>query len=105
MDKIYHSIAEVSQLTQLPVSTLRYWEEQFTQLKPHKNATGKRFYTERDIALIKRIKFVRDELKIKSIAAIKKELLRDTKKIGPRQKTTEILMDVRAKLVELRKLI
>jgi hypothetical protein len=55
--------------------------------------------------LIKRIKYVRDELKITRIAAIKKELLRDTKKIGPRQKTTEILLDVRAKLEELRKLI
>jgi DNA-binding transcriptional MerR regulator len=105
MEKIYSSITEVSQLTQLPVSTLRYWEEQFTQLKPRKNAAGRRFYTERDIELIKRIKYVRDELKITRIAAIKKELLRDTKKIGPRQKTTEILLDVRAKLEELRKLI
>ena len=39
--KVYYSISEVSKSTQLPISTLRYWEEQFVQLSPYKNEKGK----------------------------------------------------------------
>ena len=53
--KIYYSISEVSKMTQLPISTLRYWEEQFAQLQPYKIDKGKRFYTEQDIELVKQI--------------------------------------------------
>lgn len=103
MDKVYHSISEVSKLTHLPSSTLRYWEEQFAQLKPRKNDKGRRFYTDRDVELIKRIKYIRDDLKITRISAIKKELLRNVKKVDSRQKATEFLQKVREQLVELRK--
>jgi DNA-binding transcriptional MerR regulator len=103
MDKVYYSISEVSELTQLPSSTLRYWEEQFAQLKPRKNDKGRRFYTDRDVELIKRIKYIRDDLKITRISAIKKELLRNVKKVDSRQKAAEFLLKVREQLVELRK--
>lgn len=103
MDKLYYSISEVSKLTHLPSSTLRYWEEQFAQLKPRKNDKGRRFYTDRDVELIKRIKYIRDDLKITRISAIKKELLRNVKKVDSRQKATEFLQKVREQLVELRK--
>lgn len=103
MDKVYYSISEVSKLTHLPSSTLRYWEEQFAQLKPRKNDKGRRFYTDRDVELIKRIKYIRDDLKITRISAIKKELLRNVKKVDSRQKATEFLQKVREQLVELRK--
>ena len=53
--KVYYSIAEVRKETGLPVSTLRYWEEQFPKLSPYKDEKGNRFYTNKDIELIKSV--------------------------------------------------
>jgi DNA-binding transcriptional MerR regulator len=103
--KVYYSISEVRRITDLPASTLRYWEEQFTQLKPHKNEKGTRFYTEKDIELIKQIKYLRDELHITRIEAIRTELMQDSKKIEVRQRAAEILLKVREQLVEIRSMI
>ena len=103
--KIYYSVSEVSQMTQLPVSTLRYWEEQFTQLQPFKNDKGKRFYTLQDIELIKQIKFIRDDLHITRIEAIQTELKQGTKKTDSRQRAAEILLKLRQQLEEIRSLI
>jgi DNA-binding transcriptional MerR regulator len=103
--KVYYSIAEVRKITGLPASTLRYWEEQFAQLKPHKNDKGTRFYTEQDIELIKQIKYLRDELHITRIEAIRTELMQDSKKVEVRQRATEILQRVREHLVELRSML
>ena len=103
--KIYYSVSEVSQMTQLPVSTLRYWEEQFTQLQPFKNDKGKRFYTLQDIELIKQIKFIRDDLHITRIEAIQTELKQGTKKTDSRLRAAEILLKVRQQLEEIRSLI
>lgn len=103
--KVYYSISEVRRITGLPASTLRYWEEQFTQLKPHKNEKGTRFYTEKDIELIKQIKYLRDELHITRIEAIRTELMQDSKKIEVRQRAAEILLKVREQLVEIRSMI
>ena len=54
-DKLYHSIGEVSDLLGVNPSLLRYWETQFTALKPHKNKKGTRYYTDDDIALLRQI--------------------------------------------------
>ncbi len=40
----------------LPASTLRYWENQFKQLKPVKSTGGQRFYTNKHIYLLERLK-------------------------------------------------
>jgi DNA-binding transcriptional MerR regulator len=54
--KLYYSISEVSKLTGLEQYILRYWETEFPQLKPQKNRSGNRIYTNKDIDLIIRIK-------------------------------------------------
>ena len=100
--KVYYSIAEVRQLTQLPAATLRYWEQQFDQLSPYKDEHGNRYYTEKDIALIKRIKYIRDELHITRIEAIRNELKSANRKTDVRQQASEILQRVRYELSEIR---
>ncbi|RMD50468.1 MAG: MerR family transcriptional regulator [Ignavibacteria bacterium] len=54
--KLYYSISEVSKLTGLEQYILRYWENEFDQLKPAKNRAGNRIYTNKDIKLILEIK-------------------------------------------------
>lgn len=50
--KLYYSIAEVSQITQLKPYVLRYWETEFTELRPAKNRAGNRIYRKTDIKLL-----------------------------------------------------
>ncbi|RJP81210.1 MAG: MerR family transcriptional regulator [Candidatus Zixiibacteriota bacterium] len=56
--KLYYSIGEVSEMTGLPASVLRFWETEFKTLRPPKNRAGKRTYRAADIdriLLIKRL--------------------------------------------------
>ncbi len=52
----FYKIGEVSKLLDLPASTLRYWEEQFRQLRPVKSTGGQRFYTEKHIETLTLLK-------------------------------------------------
>ena len=100
--KVYYSIAEVRKETDLPASTLRYWEDQFEQLAPYKDNSGNRYYTLKDIELIKQIKYIRNELHITRIEAIRTELKQGTRQTDIRQRAAEILQRVREELAEIR---
>ena len=54
--KLYYSISEVSEITELKQYVLRYWETEFSQLKPSKNRAGNRIYRSHDIVLLIKIK-------------------------------------------------
>jgi DNA-binding transcriptional MerR regulator len=51
----YYAIGKVAEMTDLPAYTLRYWEQEFKQLSPRKSRTGRRMYSEEDIAQIRQI--------------------------------------------------
>ncbi|XWN35076.1 MAG: MerR family transcriptional regulator [Roseivirga sp.] len=53
--KKYHAIGEVAQLLQVSTSLIRFWEKEFSSLKPKKNQQGTRKYTSADIATLQRI--------------------------------------------------
>ena len=48
-EKKYWTIKEVSDLTKVKQTTLRFWEQEFFQLRPIKNKFGHRVYTKKDI--------------------------------------------------------
>lgn len=54
--KLYYSIGEVSEMTDLKPYVLRFWETEFKQLNPPKNRAGNRTYRQKDIDLIQKIK-------------------------------------------------
>jgi DNA-binding transcriptional MerR regulator len=54
--KSFYKVNEVCQYTDTQPYVLRFWESEFPQLAPHKNKTGQRVYTRRDVDLILRIK-------------------------------------------------
>ena len=54
--KLYYSISEVSEITSLKQYVLRYWETEFSQLKPGKNRAGNRIYRSHDVDTIMKIK-------------------------------------------------
>ena len=55
-EKTYRSISEVSDLLSIKPHVLRYWETQFTMLKPRKNRAGNRMYRPEEIKLLYTIK-------------------------------------------------
>lgn len=54
--KLYYSITEVSKIVGEEQHVLRYWEREFSQLRPQKNRAGNRVYTHRDLAVLRLIK-------------------------------------------------
>jgi DNA-binding transcriptional MerR regulator len=55
-DKRYFTISEVSYLCAVKAYVLRYWEQEFLQLKPIKRRGNRRYYQQQDILLIRQIK-------------------------------------------------
>ncbi len=49
------TIGEVATATGIKTHVLRYWEQQFPQLKPLKRSGGRRYYRPEDVALVERI--------------------------------------------------
>lgn len=101
----FYSIREVMERTGLPASTLRYWESQFSQLNPRKDGHGNRYYQLSDVELIGRIKYIRDELKITRIEAIRHELMTADRKSDNTQRATTILERLRQELIDIRSMI
>ena len=58
IDKLYYKIGDASELTGVPISTLRFWESQFAILSPRRNKAGTRFYTPSDIEHIRMIRYM-----------------------------------------------
>jgi len=50
--KIYYSITEVAEMAQVKPHVLRYWETEFSTLRPRKNRAGNRTYREKDVQLV-----------------------------------------------------
>lgn len=55
-DKRYFSISEAAVLCALKPHVLRYWEQEFSQLKPNKRTGNRRYYQEKDLLLIRKIR-------------------------------------------------
>jgi DNA-binding transcriptional MerR regulator len=55
-DKRYFTISEVSQLCAMKAYVLRYWEQEFPQLKPVKRRGNRRYYQMQDILLVRQIR-------------------------------------------------
>lgn len=53
--KIFFSISEVARHLNVNPSLIRFWEKEFPQVKPRKNARGERLYTKKDIQLLEEI--------------------------------------------------
>ena len=54
--KRYFTIGEVSELCQVKPHVLRYWEQEFPQLKPVKRRGNRRYYQRQDVLIIRQIR-------------------------------------------------
>ena len=62
IEKLYYTIGETAKIINVPVSTVRFWENEFDILKPMKNKKGNRLFTPQDIKNLKIIhRLVKEE--------------------------------------------
>jgi len=105
--KLYYSITEVAQLTDVKPHVLRYWETEFKVLRPKKNRAGNRIYRSNDIELIEQIKKLLHEEGY-TIAGARKKLLEVKANPGKRtrkDKLAEILASLKQDLLEIRRIL
>lgn len=99
--KILYPMGEVCEMFDLPASTIRFWEKNFTQIKPRKNAKGNRLFTPDDIETLKVIYHLVKEKGMTLSGADK--YLRDNKVAAKKESSiVEILQHVRAVLLDIR---
>ncbi len=101
IEKLYYSIGEVAEMLEVPVSTVRFWENEFDILKPMKNKKGNRLFTPADIKNLRIIHHLVKEEGMTLSGAKKKMLVKwddtDSKfEINQSlQKIKSILLDIR----------
>jgi len=103
-DKHYLRIGEVSAVTGLPASVLRYWESEFSFLMPKKSSSGQRLYTKKDIEQIAEIQKLLYAEKLTIEGARKRLEVRKRyhKPEHSKEALAAILQDVREELKSLR---
>jgi len=69
LEKKFYKIGDVSEILGIPESTLRYWESQFTIIKPKRNKKNIRYYTPNDIEIISKVYYLVKEKGLKLDAA------------------------------------
>lgn len=99
-NKKYYKISEVSEITGLPMSTLRFWESQFPTINPRRNDRGTRFYTPHDIETIRMVSYLVKDKGMK-LEAAQEEMKRNRDGVAKRFEAIEGLRNVRDRLQEL----
>ncbi len=55
-ERLYYSISEVAEMLDVKPYVLRFWEKEFSSLRPKKNRAGNRVYQKKDIAQVEQIR-------------------------------------------------
>ena len=98
LDKKFYKIGDVSDILGIPESTLRYWETQFTIIKPKRNKKNIRYYTPHDIEIISRVYYLVKEKGLKLDAA-QAQIRHNRDGVDKRFDAIEQLKGIRAQLV------
>ncbi|EIJ42677.1 putative transcriptional regulator [Beggiatoa alba B18LD] len=97
--KRYFTIGEVSDLCAVKPHVLRYWEQEFPQLKPIKRRGNRRYYQRQDVVLIRQIRTLLYEEGF-TIGGAKQRLLGDSPE-NNLQQGQHIIQQLRAELEEV----
>ena len=101
--KLYYSINEVAKMFDLNESTLRYWEQEFSFLKPKTSGHSTvRQYTEKDI---EQVRLIHNMVKVRGfkISAAKKLINANRKGADKKAEVISSLMDIRTELQAMKK--
>ena len=111
-DKLYYKIGEVADVARVRTSVLRFWESEFSFLKPEKSTTGQRLYSKREVDLILQVRHLLYDEKF-TIEGVKKKISSRGKLINSGDSssdckvgdTSSLLIELRQKLQEIRNML
>jgi len=100
--KLFYPIGEVAKMFDLPVTTIRFWENNFSILKPKKSKKGNRLFMNEDIENLKLIyRLVKEEgYTLPGAEARIKEM---KKNVSPNELVIQRLLQIRKELEALKK--
>jgi len=99
--KLYRSISEVSDMLAVKPHVLRYWETQFSMLRPRKNRAGNRMYRPEEVRLLLRIKELLYDRRY-TIAGARRTLLDERKQDEPQVELGFSEADRRLVMIEVK---
>ena len=99
LNKKFYKIGDVSEILGIPESTLRYWETQFTIIRPKRNKKNIRYYTPNDIEIISKVYYLVKEKGLKLDAA-QAQIRHNRDGVDKRFDAIERLKEIKAQLVE-----
>ena len=102
LNKRFYRIGDVADILGIPASTLRFWEKEFTIIKPVRNAKNTRLYTPKDIETIKMIHYLVKEKGLKLDAA-QAMIRRNRDGVSKRFEVIDRLKSVKSQLLHLKK--
>ncbi|NOR87955.1 MAG: MerR family transcriptional regulator [Bacteroidales bacterium] len=102
-NKLYYSIGEVANMFEVNTSLIRFWEKEFTVIRPKKNKKGNRMFTQKDVDNFHLIFHLVKE-KGYTLKGAKESLTQENSKVkvDTEMEVVKTLKDVRAFLVKLR---
>src|SRR6185369_7984321 len=111
-DKLYYKIGEVAEVAGVRTSVLRFWESEFSFLKPVKSSYGQRLYSKNEVDLVLQVKSLLYDEKF-TIEGVKKRITSKGKLINKEDLSdnmtatdhSEVLKIVRNELKVLRDLL
>ncbi|MDD5644847.1 MAG: MerR family transcriptional regulator [bacterium] len=103
-DKLYYSISEVGRITGIEPFVLRYWEKEFSKLRPSKSPRGQRIYQKKDIEMVQLIKKLLYDEKF-TIEGAKTKLNTEKENLKKVSFNKNFIEQIKKELSELKKIL
>ena len=101
VEKLYYQIGEVSEMFSEPVSTIRFWENEFDILRPKKNNKGNRLFTQDDIRNLRMIHHLLRE-KGMTIEGARRYLKMNRGEADYKQEIHDSLLNIKSMLLDIK---
>ena len=98
--KMTYSIGEIEELSGVKSHILRYWEEVIPGFAPRKDLGGRRVYTQRDLDLVLRLKYLIYERKF-TIEGARDEILHENMNYDRNAEILDSIRQIRSELAEM----
>ena len=100
LTKKFYRIGDVSELLGLTQSTIRFWEKEFSELRPRRNGGGTRMYTPSDIEQLRIIKFLIKDKGL-TLEGAREHLRRNRRDLDRKHEVVRRLKDIRRQLTAM----
>lgn len=95
-----YSIGQIEELTGIKAHVLRYWEEVIPGFAPQKDIGGRRIYSQRELELVMRLKYLIQEKKF-TIEGARDQLIAEVDAVNDNAETIRQIGELRKDLTDL----